>query len=236
MATEKIMFTFEYKGKKFSDEEVSKRIEDAISLESDVNKRMLLTNLSHTRLRVLNSLSSDIQEICDCLFLKKYMAALTLTNLLFETMVRLTLVYHEADGRTIDDGYEFENIYLEELNQYEKKNLGENIETLYKKGIITIDGKNRLLDLKDLFRNPYSHGSNNHYIENATTTIYKGQLGSEKIEECKVNVTGNPDILLDARRTFVKRMGLSYFVELVTYIEILDKELRKLYNKSDKSE
>ena len=151
MATEKIMFTFEYKGKKFSDEEVSKRIEDAISLESDVNKRMLLTNLSHTRLRVLNSLSSDIQEICDCLFLKKYMAALTLTNLLFETMVKLTLVYHEADGRTIDDGYEFENIYLEELNKYGKKNLGENIETLYKKGIITIDGKNRLLDLKDLF-------------------------------------------------------------------------------------
>lgn len=236
MATEKIMFTFEYKGKKFSDEEVSKRIEDAISLESDVNKRMLLTNLSHTRLRVLNSLSSDIQEICDCLFLKKYMAALTLTNLLFETMVKLTLVYHEADGRTIDDGYEFENIYLEELNKYGKKNLGENIETLYKKGIITIDGKNRLLDLKDLFRNPYSHGSNNHYIENATTTIYKGQLGSEKIEECKVNVTGNPDILFDARRTFVKRMGLSYFVELVTYIEILDKELRKLYDKSDKSE
>lgn len=70
MATEKKMI-FEYKGKKFSDEEVSKRIEDAISLESDVNIRMLLTNVSHTRLRVLKSLSSDIQEICDCLFLKK---------------------------------------------------------------------------------------------------------------------------------------------------------------------
>lgn len=236
MATEKKMFTFEYKGKKFSDEEVSKRIEDAISLESDVNIRMLLTNISHTRFRVLNSLSSDIQEICDCLFLKKYMAALTMTNLLFETMVKLTLVYHEANGRTIDDGFEFENIYEDELNKYGNKNLGVNIEALYKKGIITAVGRDRLLDLKDLYRNPYSHGSNNQYVESASTIIYKGQLGCDNIDECKVSVTGNPALLLDARRTFVKQTGLNYFVELVIYIEILDKELSKLYNKSDKRE
>lgn len=233
METGKKMFTFEYKGKKYSDEEILKRIEDALLLENDANTRMLLTNLSHTRLRVLNPLSSDIQEICDCLFLKKHMAALTLTNLLFETMVKLTLVFHEANGRTLDDGYEFENIFENELNKYGKKNLGENIETLYKKRIITAEGRDRLLDLKDLYRNPYSHGSNNPYVEGAKTIIYKGQLGSNTIEECKVSVTGNPNLLLDARRTFVKRMGLSYFAELVTYIEILDKELRKLYNKSE---
>lgn len=115
------MFTFEYKGSFFSDEEVSKRIDVALSVESDDNTRMLLMNLSNTKLSVLNSLSSDIQEICDCFFLKKYMAALTLTNLLFETMVKLTLVYHEANGRTLDDGYEFENIYEDELNKYGRK-------------------------------------------------------------------------------------------------------------------
>lgn len=225
------MITINYKGKKYSDEEVSKRIDSAISVENDVNKRMLLTNLSYTRLSVLNTLSSDIQEICDCLFLKKYMAAATLTNLLFETMVKLTLVYHEANGRTLDDGYEFENIFADELNKYGKKTLNQNIETLFEKRIITAVDRDRLLDLKDLFRNPYSHGSNNQYIESATTTIYKGQLGSDNIEECKVSVTGNPAILLDARRTFLKRFGLSYFAELVTYIEILDKKLNKLYRK-----
>ena len=156
----------------YSDEEVAKRMKIAISLESDINIRMLLMNLSNTRLRVLTPLSSDIQEICDCYFLKKYMAALTLTNLLFETMVKLTLVYHEADGRTLDDGYEFEDIYEEELTKYGRKNLGENIKNLYKKHIITEKDRDRLLDLKDLFRNPYSHGSNNQYIESATTTIH----------------------------------------------------------------
>ena len=224
------MITLEYKGKKYTDEEMSKRVSSAISVESDVNTRMFLTNLSNTRLRVLKSLSSDIQEICDCFFLKKYMAALTLTNLLFETMVKLTLVYHEADGRTLDDGYEFENIYEKELKKYGSKNLGENIDILYKKSIITAKGKDRLLDLKNLFRNPYSHGSNNQYIKTATTTIYKGQLGSNNIEECKVSVMGNPAILLDARRAFVRQMGLGYFAELIIYIEILDKQLYKLYN------
>ena len=107
----------------YSDEEVAKRMKIAISLESDINIRMLSMNLSNTRLRVLTPLSSDIQEICDCYFLKKYMGALTLTNLLFETMVKLTLVYHEADGRTLDDGYEFEDIYEEELTKYGRKKL-----------------------------------------------------------------------------------------------------------------
>ena len=225
------MIRISYKGKAYTDEEISKRIDSAVSVEKDANIRLLLMNLSHTKLRVLNSLSSDIQEICDCLFLKKHMAALTLTNLLFETMVKLTLVYHDADGRTIDDGFEFENIYEDELNKYGSKNLGVNIETLYKKGIITADGRDRLLDLKDLYRNPYSHGSNNQYVESASTTIYKGQLGSNNIDECKVSVTGNPHILLDARRTFVKQTGLNYFVELVTYIEILDKKLYSLYQR-----
>lgn len=225
-----------YKGKKYTDEEIEKRVASAISVESDVNTRMLLTNLSNTKLRVLNSLLSYIQEICDCLFLKKYMAALALTNLLFETMVKLTLVYHEANGRTLDDGYEFENIYEDELNKYGRKNLGENIETLYKKGIITAVDRDKLLDLKNWFRNPYSHGSNNQFVKSATTTIYEGQLGGNEIKERKVSVTGNPAILLDARRTFAKQNELSYFTKLVTYIEILDKELYKLYDHRNKIE
>lgn len=41
------------------------------------------------------------------------MAALTLTNLLFETMIKLTLAYYDADGRTMDEeGVEFESILL----------------------------------------------------------------------------------------------------------------------------
>lgn len=228
------MFAFEYKGKKYTEEEISKQIESAITIECDHNKRLLLVNLKNTKLRVLSSLSSDIQEICDCFILKKYMAALTLTNLLFETMVKLTLVYHEANGRTLDDGYEFENIYEDELRKYGRKNLGENIEALYKNRIITADGRDRLLDLKDLFRNPYSHGSNNQYINSATTTIYKGQLGSNDIKQCKVSVTGNPDLLLNARKIFVKQYGLNYFAELITYIKALDKALYKIYDKKNK--
>lgn len=159
------------------------------------------------------------------------MAAITLTNLLFETMVKLTLVYHEANGRTLDDGYGFENIYEKELNKYGEKNLGENIATLYKKHIITSEERDRLLYLKNSFRNPYSHGSNNKYVESATTKLYESHLSSNEIKESIVTVTGNPYLLLEARRTFIRQYGLGYFAEIVNYITTLDKELRKLYHK-----
>lgn len=221
-----------YKGQKYEEKDVSKRIELAKNEETDPNTRMLIMNLSQTKLSVLNSLSEDIQQICDCFFLKKHMAALTLSNLLFETMVKLTLAYYDADGRTMDEkGVEFETILGNELHKYGKKCLGENIESLFKKSIITEDGCKRLLDLKDLFRNPYSHGSNNMYIKNATTTLYEWHPGYTEPKERKVSVVGNPHLLLDARRTFVKQQGLAYFTELVIYIQELDKVLQKLYHK-----
>lgn len=224
-------FTINYKGKNFTEEEISQRIATGLSVESDTNTRLLLMNLSNTQLRILKSLLPDIQEICDCLFLQKHMAAITLTNLLFETMVKLTLVYHEANGRTLDDGYDFENIYEKELNKYGEKNLGENIATLYKKNIITSEERDRLLYLKNSFRNPYSHGSNNKYVESATTKLYESHLGSNEIKESIATVTGNPYLLLDARRTFIRQYGLGYFAEIINYIITLDKELRKLYHK-----
>lgn len=221
-------FVINYKGKNFTEESVSQRITTGLTIESDINTRLLLMNLSSTRLFILKSLLPDIQEICDCLFLQKYMAAITLTNLLFETMVKLTLVYHEANGRTLDDGYDFENIYEKELDKYGKMNLGKNIATLHEKDIITSEVCDRLLYLKNSFRNPYSHGSNNKYVENATKELYEGHLGSNEIKERIAPVTGNPYLLLDARRSFVRQYGLDYFAEIVNYITTFDKELRKL--------
>ena len=223
---------FKYKGTVYTAEEITNRIGDAKIEESDASARMLIMNLSHTKLMVLNSLDEDIQQICDCFFLKKYMAALTLTNLLFETMVKLTLAYYDADGRTMDgEDVKFETMLEKELNEYGKNSLGKNIECLFKKNIITENGYMRLLDMKDLFRNPYSHGSNNIYVDNATTTLYKWQPGDESFQESTVSVNGNPHLLLDARRNFVKLQGLGYFAELVTYIQQLDGVLHSLYKK-----
>lgn len=63
-------FTINYKGKNFTEEEISQRIATGLSVESDTNTRLLLMNLSNTQLRILKSLLPDIQEICDCLFLQ----------------------------------------------------------------------------------------------------------------------------------------------------------------------
>ena len=68
-----------YIGKKFSEEDVLERVNLAKIEETDPNARQLIMNLSRTKLSVLNSLNEDIQQICDCFFLKKHMAALTLS-------------------------------------------------------------------------------------------------------------------------------------------------------------
>lgn len=70
-------FTFNHKDKKYTEEEVTQRIDEGISTESDKSTRLLLMALRNTKLRVLKSLYPDIHEICDCLFLKKHMAAVT---------------------------------------------------------------------------------------------------------------------------------------------------------------
>lgn len=222
---------FNYKNKKITDEDISRMINSGLTIECDTKRRELLVELSNTKLRVLKSIMPDIQEICDCLFLKKYMAAVTLTNLLFETMVKLTLVYNEANGRTLADGYTFDNIYAGELKKYGNKNLGDNIEMLCKKNIIDNDVKEKLIELKNTFRNPYSHGSNNQYVETAKTTLYERRLGYDKIKENTVPVTGQPYILLSARRCFIEQKGLSYFAEIVKYIIAFDNKLQKLYCK-----
>ena len=65
-------FTFNHKDKKYTEEEVTQRIDEGISTESDKSTRLLLMALRNTKLRVLKSLYPDIHEICDCLFLKKH--------------------------------------------------------------------------------------------------------------------------------------------------------------------
>lgn len=56
-------------------------------------------------------------------------------------------------------------------------------------------------------------------------------MGSDEIKESKVTVTGNPHLLLDARRTFIKKYGLAYFIEIVKYISNFDKKIQDLYPK-----
>lgn len=223
-----------YTTHKYSIEAIAERVEKAKSEIVDEKSRLLIMNLSQTKLSVLKMLHEDIQEICDCLFLGKHVAALTMTNLLFETMVKFTLAFHKAGGRTMDDGYDFEDILKPELEEFESRSnrnnrLVDNLAKLLDIGYISTDEHKMLSNLRKRFRNPYSHGSNNDYVNNGTTLICEWDFKTKTAIHKTVNVTGNPHLLINARRTVVKNEGLKYFTTIVYYIIEFDKKLHLLY-------
>ena len=183
-----------------------------------------------TNLLVLGILNPIIAEICSCFYLQKNMAAVTLTNHLLESAIKFALVFKEGNGKTIDDPAKMDTLFEEECKMYMSKDLGINIKTLFDKGMITESQRDRLIHLKNLYRNPYSHASNNALVNSASKQIVCGDLSNPSyIEERQAKVAYNPLFMVDARIDFINRTGVSYFEEVVNLTIILDRQIHQLY-------
>lgn len=191
-----------------------------------------LCEIMETNLLVLGILNPIIAEICSCFYLQKNMAAVTLTNHLLESAIKFALVFKEGNGKTIDDQAMMDSLFEKECKMYMYEDMGKNIGTLYTKRMITKDQKKRLIQFKNLYRNAYSHASNNAFVEHASTPIVIGNLSNpDYIENKQARVACNPLLLVDARINFVERTGFGYFQEVVNLIVILDRQIHQLYEK-----
>lgn len=189
-----------------------------------------LCEIMETNLLVLGILNPIIAEICSCFYLQKNMAAVTLTNHLLESAIKFALVFKEGNGKTIDDPAKMDTLFEEECKMYMSKDLGINIKTLFDKGMITESQRDRLIHLKNLYRNPYSHASNNALVNSASKQIVCGDLSNPSyIEERQAKVAYNPLFMVDARIDFINRTGVSYFQEVVNLTIILDRQIHQLY-------
>jgi len=217
-------------------EEIKRILGDVTSMTTCCfEMQCFLCDMMETRLTLLRPLYPILSEICSCFYLQKNMAAVTLTNHLLESVIKFSLVYKEGNGKTIDNPETMDTLFEQECKMYMGKDLGKNINALYDKGMITEEIKERLYHLKNLYRNPYSHASNNAIVGNATTEIVCGDLSnSDYIKTLKTNVATNPLLMVDARIDFINRTGLSYFQEVVNLAMILDSQLHQLYQQSNK--
>lgn len=142
------------------------------------------------------------------------------------------MVFKEGNGKTFDDPAKMDTLFEEECKMYMGKDLGINIKTLFDKGMITESQRDRLIHLKNLYRNPYSHASNNALVNTASTLIVCGNLSNPSyIEERQAKVAYNPLFMVDARIDFINRTGISYFQEVMNLIVQLDSQLHQLYEK-----
>lgn len=195
-----------------------------------------LCDIMETKLTLLNSLYPILAEICSCFYLQKNMAAVTLTNHLLESAIKFALVFKEGNGKTIDDPRTMDTLFEKECKMYMGKDLGVNIKTLFNKGMITASQKNLLNQLKNLYRNPYSHASNNALVNTASTQIVCGDFSKPScLEERQAKVAYNPLLMVDARIDFINRKGFDYFQEVVHLMVNLDRQIHQIYETKKKT-
>lgn len=190
----------------------------------------ILNAIKTSTLKIMNPIGFIIDEICDCLLLNKYVAATTATNLLLEETLKLALIFHDSNGKTLDDGVEFENMYQAEVEQNIDIILSHNIEKAYKAGLIDNGGKDELHYLRKTFRNPFSHGSFNDIIKEAKTTIAVANIADvSNIQYKKVPVKDQPLLYYIAKQKFLKSEALGYFLLVYKYVCSFDEKLQQLY-------
>ena len=190
----------------------------------------IMNAIKTSTLKIMNPIGFIIDEICDCLLLNKYVAATTATNLLLEETLKLALIFHDSNGKTLDDGVEFENMYQAEVEQNIDIILSHNIEKAYKAGLIDNGGKDELHYLRKTFRNPFSHGSFNDIIKEAKTTIAVANIADvSNIQYKKVPVKDQPLLYYIAKQKFLKSEALGYFLLVYKYVCSFDEKLQQLY-------
>lgn len=223
-------YTFEVKCKKLEQSVIEEAVKAANSQKvKNENVLMLLTNLKLKRLSHLKMLHPIVVEICNCLYLSHNYAALTLTNYLFESMCKMALILHFGKDKVFVELKESDESYKEDIAQFGEKVLHNNIEKLFSIGILDQRERDRLLDLKDLFRNPFSHFSDNIYTKNALKEVWSVDLADPTLKEehIIVGVDSNPEFLVEARLVFMNRMALPYFCEIHNFLTEFDKRLGK---------
>ncbi len=91
--------------------------------------------------------------------------------------------------------------------------------------------ENRMLtELKNIFRNPFSHASYSKLFKDASTTIYSGGLENPAdIKEETVDISKTPFLYLLAQEQFAQKNAFLYFLEIYEFIDKMDQKLLELY-------
>lgn len=219
-----------YSVKAFSEIEVIEHLNELKKriIFNDCTKKLIF--IKYGKLNVLNSLKSIISEICDSLIIGNAQAAITLTNHLFENSLKQTLIIWDSQGRQFDDSKRIDETLKNEVETYDDKDIEPNINNCKRKGLITKDEAKRLIELKNIYRNSFSHASYSKLFKNASMVLYSGNLKNPtEVKEETANISKVPLLYLLAQEQFANKNALNYFLEVYEFIDKMDKMLLDLY-------
>lgn len=214
----------------FSDEKVNEYL-DEIKKRIELNEyTRILIFIKYGKLNVLNWIQSIISEACDCLIVGNSQAAITLTNHLFENTLKQVLITWDSQGRQFDDTTRIDDTFKDEVEAYDDKDIEPNINKCKSKGLITKEEAKRLIELKNIYRNSFSHASYSKLFKNASTVLYSGSFKNPtEIKEETAMISKVPFLYLLAQEQFAKENALAYFLEVYEFIDKMDRKLLELY-------
>lgn len=223
-------FNLKYSVKGFSDVKVTEYLEELRNriVTNDYTRSLIF--IKYGKLNVLNGLKYIISEICDCLIIGNTQAAITLTNHLFENSLKQTLIIGNSQGRQFDDSKRIDETFKNEVETYDDKDIEPNINNCKRKGLITKDEAKRLIELKNIYRNSFSHASYTKLFKNASAVMYSGGLKNPtEVKEETADISKVPILYLLAQERFANKNALNYFIEVYEFIDKMDKKLLDLY-------
>ena len=191
----------------------------------DSQELTTLIAIKYNKLTELKPLWFIIDEICDCLILNKQCAAMTLTNHLLESSLKLTLVLF-CKEKSIEGIEDFDTLYKKEIENFQGDTMKNNLKVAKEKNIINEDDYKDLCKMMIEYRHHISHASNNKYIREARTKIWSYDFFDSSTYEKEVGVTGNPQLNLSALELFMRQEAFRYFTHVYMYITKWDKIIR----------
>ena len=187
-----------------------------------------------------SELESLRHEICLCIMFGLCQAAITLTNHLFESILKYALITwvgkenkqkeEEIKGRVVTSVKEK---YEEGMNQYGDLNLGDTINRACTSGLITKKQKKQLHEFRVRFRNAYDHSDKQKTFGKETMSVTAVKLEDDKFI---MDEKSEPEIA-----KFIIGQGIVQSMkaqtdapEYFTYIDNLAREIRdKLFGPID---
>ena len=205
--------------------------EDLLKIKSDMiddeNKIITLIAIKRNLLYSLKPIWYIVNEVCDCLILKKECASMTLTNHLFESSLKLFLILWKTNKKGTNETDNFEDMYKDEIRFFRKNKMKENLKYALNEQLLT---KQEFVDLSNLmieYRDNVSHGSSNSFVRGAKTFLISYDFATKESEEKTVGVLGNPWLNQQAQEFFMRKKAYEYFTHIYKYIMKWDKMLHE---------
>ena len=210
---------------------IKETVENLLMIKGDINndaeKVISFLAVKRNKLQGLKPLWFIINEICDCLITNKQCAAMTLTNHLLESSIKLSLILWKANLRGIDESKDFEAMYKDEIKEIQGKEMSGNLSSALDNGLISEEEYKDLSELKLEYRHHISHASNNKYIRDAKTIIMTYDTLKSESSEKEVGIIGHPLLNLLAQESFMRQNAERYFMHVYSYIMEWDKKIHE---------